>query len=145
MKFISLLNSLALATATLAVDVAWDSAYDNPNGALTTVACSTGANGLITRFNFQKFSDIPSFPFIGGAPNILGFDSPACGACWEISYTNETGITKTVHFTGIDVGGTNFVTGQGALNQLTNGRAVELGIAPVTATAVGASACGLPA
>ncbi|KAJ8093476.1 hypothetical protein AAF712_002259 [Marasmius tenuissimus] len=143
MKVSSLLSSLALATSVLAVNVAWDAVYDNSNGDMKTVACSDGDNGLITRFKFQKFSDIPTFPFVGGAPDIAGWNSAACGTCWNITYTNSSGIAKTVQFTAIDAGGSDFVTGQGALNQLTNGRAVELGVAPVTATAVAASLCRL--
>ncbi|KAL0575660.1 hypothetical protein V5O48_006316 [Marasmius crinis-equi] len=143
MKTISLFTSFALFTSALAANIAWDSVYDNPNGDMNTVACSDGDNGLITRFKFQKFSDIPSFPFVGGAPDIPGWNSSACGTCWEITYTNSSGIPKTVHFTAIDAGGSDYVTGKGALDQLTNGRAEELGVAPVTATAVAASACGL--
>jgi len=145
MKAFSLLSSFALATSALAVNVAWDSVYDARDGPLSSVACSDGDFGLITRFKYQKFSDVPSFPFVGGAPNIPGWNSPACGTCWNLTYTNASGIAKTVQFTAIDAGGSDFVTGKGALDQLTNGRAEELGIAPVTATAVAASLCRLPA
>ncbi|KAF9265885.1 epl1 protein [Marasmius fiardii PR-910] len=140
MKFLTL---LAFTTAALAVDVAWDSAYDDANGSMTSIACSDGDNGLITRFKFQTFSDVPSFPFVGGAPNIPSWNSPACGTCFQITYADASGFTKTVNFTGIDVGGNGFVTGQHALDQLTNGRAVELGIAPVNATVISPQPCGL--
>nr|AGL40517.1 cerato-platanin 5 [Crinipellis campanella] len=143
MKLLSLSASLSLVSAAVAVNLGWDNAYDGPSTSLDTVACSNGENGLETRFGFSNLSQIPTFPFVGGAPDISGFNSPACATCWELTYTNSTGIAQTVHFTAIDAGGDDFVTGEGALNSLTNGQAEQLGIIPVTATVVNASACGL--
>jgi hypothetical protein len=52
MKFSSIiaaLGSIAVAnSATLSVS--YDETYDNRAGAMTSVACSDGANGLITKY-----------------------------------------------------------------------------------------------
>ncbi|ESK92202.1 epl1 protein [Moniliophthora roreri MCA 2997] len=142
MKFFSLCSTLALVSSTMAVNLAWDNAYNDPAGSLNAVACSDGENGLETRFNFATFGDIPTFPFVGGAPNIPGWNSSACGTCWALTFINSTG-THTINFTAIDAGGDDFVTGRGALDLLTNGQAEQLGVIPVNATAVSASPCGL--
>ncbi|KAK7037546.1 hypothetical protein VNI00_011038 [Paramarasmius palmivorus] len=142
MKFFAIFNALAFTSSAIAINLAWDTNYDSPNASLTTVACSNGDNGLITRFNFSTFSDLPTFPFIGAAPNIAGFNSPNCGTCFLLNFTNSTG-THSIHFTGIDVGVNSFVTGQNALNSLTNGQAEQLGVIPVNMTIVNATGCGL--
>lgn len=49
MKFFSILAGITAATAAT-VQVSWDSTYDNKAGALTSVACSDGVNGLITKY-----------------------------------------------------------------------------------------------
>ena len=52
---INALALLAAASAALAgpnptsVKVTFDQTYDNPNGNLNGVACSTGENGLVTK------------------------------------------------------------------------------------------------
>lgn len=51
MKFtaiVAALGSIAFASANT-VSVSYDTTYDNASGSMTTVACSDGANGLITK------------------------------------------------------------------------------------------------
>jgi hypothetical protein len=51
MKFFSIFTGLtaaAVATATT-VSVSYDTVYDNASGSMTSVACSDGSNGLITK------------------------------------------------------------------------------------------------
>ena len=80
---------LVLATSALAVRVSYDPVYDNRNQSLDTVLCSTGSNGLETK-NFTTFGSLPNFPNIGGAEAVTGFNSPACGTCWALTYKNLT-------------------------------------------------------
>jgi hypothetical protein len=64
------------------VKATYDGTYDNPSGSLNGVACSNGANGLVT--NYQAFGDLPTFPYIGGAPGVA-WNSPNCGGCWKLT------------------------------------------------------------
>ena len=52
MKFSSIITALAAAASATAstVSVSYDTTYDSASGSLTTVACSDGANGLITKY-----------------------------------------------------------------------------------------------
>lgn len=128
--------SLSLPLA-LAVQVTYDPVYDNANQSLATVECSTGTNGLITR-NFTTFDSLPTFPFIGGAQAVEGFNSAQCGSCWNITF-NGTSIT----FTAVDHADSGFNIAQSAMDNLTHGQAVQLGVVQATATPLNASACGL--
>ena len=62
----------------------YDATYDNRNGSLNGVACSNGANGLVTEY--PTFGSLPSFPNIGGAPGVT-WNSPKCGSCWKLTST----------------------------------------------------------
>ncbi|KAH9022613.1 hypothetical protein EDB84DRAFT_494826 [Lactarius hengduanensis] len=74
MKFTSTIVSFAaLFSVALAVDVRYDTAYDNAQASLTTVACSDGTNGLLTK-NFTTFGSLPSFPNIGCCPSSWGLE-----------------------------------------------------------------------
>ena len=73
---------------------------------------------------FTTFSSLPTFPNIGGAPEVTGFDSPNCGTCWNLTFT-PTGQTITV--TAIDVATAGVNIALEAMNTLTGGRAVDLG------------------
>jgi hypothetical protein len=52
MKFFAVLVALATfsAATSTTVSVSYDNVYDNGSGALTSVACSDGSNGLITKY-----------------------------------------------------------------------------------------------
>lgn len=138
MKF-SALFALALLGpyTTLADEVSYDTAYDNSAASLSTVACSDGANGLITR-GFTTFGSLPGFPHIGGAAAIAGWNSPSCGTCWTLTYTN-----MTINVLAIDVAKYGFNIALSAMNHLTNGNAVQYGRINVTSTSVAPSVCGL--
>jgi hypothetical protein len=47
----------------------YDTTCDNKSGTLNSVARSDGPNGLAAQF--PTFGDIPSFPFIGGAFDVV--------------------------------------------------------------------------
>ena len=122
--------------------VTYDAAYGNGSQSLDTVACSNGPNGLITR-GFTTFGSLPTFPLIGGAPAVTGFDSPDCGTCWELTYVNAEGVSTSINILAIDVATPNYNIALEAMNELTDDQAVSLGRAPVTAVQLPASNCGL--
>jgi len=110
--------------------------YDNKSGSMNNVACSNGANGLTARF--PTFGDVPSFPFIGGAFDVV-WNSPNCGSCWTL--TNAATGTS-INFVAIDAAGSGFNIAQEAFVQL-NGGQVGQGVVDVFATKVSPSVCGL--
>lgn len=143
MKFSAILSLILVPVAVQAVlTTSFDPVYDNVNGSLATVACSNGSNGLLTK-GFTTFGSLPHFPFIGGAPAVTGFNSAGCGTCWKLSFTNSSNITTSINILAIDVATPNFNIALGAMNNLTNNQAEQLGRVPITATQVAASVCGL--
>ncbi|TBU50579.1 Cerato-platanin-domain-containing protein [Dichomitus squalens] len=140
MQFTTLaLALLAAVSTTLAatVTVSYDETYDNSDGQLTTVACSDGPNGLITK-GFSTFGSLPHFPNIGGAAAVAGWNSAQCGSCWQLTYNG-----KSINVLAIDHTDSGFNVALGALNTLTDNQGVFLGRVNATAKQVAASACGL--
>ena len=137
MKFFAV--TLALVAAAVATDIRFDATYDNAGQSLSTVSCSDGANGLLTK-GFTTFGSLPTFPNIGAAQAIAGWNSAACGSCWKISYKG-----KSITVTAVDHAGDGFNLAEMALNTLTNGQAVALGEISATAVEVDASECGITA
>ena len=129
----------ALAAPILADTVSFDTVYDDPSVSLDEVACSDGPNGLLTK-GFTTFGSLPTFPNIGAAQAIAGWNSAACGSCWKISYKG-----KSITVTAVDHAGDGFNLAETALNTLTNGQAVALGEISATAVEVDASECGITA
>jgi Cerato-platanin len=85
MKFAAQACTLFLLVASALADtVSFDNTYDNSAGSLATVACSDGANGLLSRF--PTFGTLPTFPNIGGAQAVVAHGSPNCGTCWQLSF-----------------------------------------------------------
>jgi hypothetical protein len=113
----------------------FDQTFDNPQGSLNGVACSNGDNGLAAKY--PNFSDLPTFPYIGGAYDIA-WNSPNCGGCWLI--TNPAN-GDSVYITAIDTAGAGFNIAQVAYKQLNGG---ELGGGlNVVAKKVNRGICGL--
>ncbi|KAF9484938.1 elicting plant response protein [Pholiota conissans] len=140
---LALFAPLAFFTSMVAaVSVTYDTIYDNASKSLAVVACSDGSNGLLTR-GFTTFGSLPSFPNIGGAPAVTGWNSPACGSCWKLTFKNAQGASRSIFVTAIDVATPDFNIGLAAMNQLTFGQAQQIGRAPITAAQVAASNCGL--
>ncbi|KAH9165798.1 immunomodulatory protein [Lactarius sanguifluus] len=138
MKFTSTIISFAaLVSVASAINVRYDTAYDNAQASLSTVACSDGANGLLTK-NFTTFGSLPSFPNIGAAQAVGGWNSSACGSCWKISFGGES-----INVIAVDHAGDGFNLSLEAMNTLTNGHAQELGVINAQATQVDPSQCGL--
>ncbi|KIK59152.1 hypothetical protein GYMLUDRAFT_86073 [Collybiopsis luxurians FD-317 M1] len=142
MKFLTtLFVSAAAATLTAAETLEFDTVYDNGSQSINTVACHR--SGLLPQ-NVVNFASLPTFPNIGAFGQIVGFDSPYCGSCWEVTYTNAQGQSTSLNVTAIDHAEEGLIkVSQEAMDRLTNGNAVALGAVPVSAVQVAASACGL--
>ncbi|KAJ3819183.1 cerato-platanin-related secreted protein [Lentinula raphanica] len=140
----SILVTILTAASTITADqLRFDTTYDNENQSLATVACSNGENGLLTK-NFTTFGSLPNFPNIGGASAVTMFNSPNCGSCWNVTFTNaSTGDNTTLSILAIDVAATGFVVSLEAMNNLTDGNAVALGVVNVDSVQVNSSVCGL--
>ena len=93
----------------------FDQTFDNPNGLLNNVACSDGKNGLSSRF--RTFGDIPGFPYIGGAYDIV-WNSTNCGSCWRLTNTANNFV---IYITAIDTAGAGFNIAKQAFSTLSNG------------------------
>jgi hypothetical protein len=126
----------AVASST----VSFDPKFDVAGSSMTTVSCSDGVNGLIPK-GYNTFGSLPSFPRIGGAPTIPGWNSPKCGTCYRLQYQAGS-INKSIYMTAIDAAPGGFNIGKRAMNTLTNGQAEALGRVPVTYTAVDRKLCG---
>lgn len=127
------LSSLAQTTETLS----YDPTYDDASLSLSSVACSDGTYGLETK-GYTTLGSLPTFPNVGGVYTVTGYDSAACGTCYNVTYGNNT-----VAILAVDVSKAGFTISETAMNTLTNNLAVELGRVDVTATQVDVSVCGL--
>ncbi|KAI1433556.1 EC5 protein [Xylaria sp. CBS 124048] len=138
MQLSQILSIFSLAAAASAVTVAYDQGYDIAGRSLTEVACSDGPNGLITKYKWQTQGQIPRFPNIAAADVVSGWNSAACGTCWQLTYNG-----RSVTVLAVDHAGSGFNLALGAMNTLTDGQAVALGRVDATAVQVDKSACGL--
>ena len=142
--FLASLSLVAAAPAPAAaetVSVSYDPKYDVGTSSLNTVSCSDGTNGLVTQ-GYTDFASLPSFPNIGGAITIPGWNSPNCGKCYALHYSNGK-IDETIYVIAIDAAPSGFNIGLQAMNTLTNGQAEQLGRVDATYEEADASACGL--
>ena len=126
-----------IISAAAAITVSYDNGYDDASRSLTTVACSDGTNGLLTK-GFTTQGSLPSFPHIGGASTIAGYNSPACGTCYSLTYNG-----KSINVIVIDHAAEGFNIAQAALDELTNGQSVALGRIDAQDAELPPSACGL--
>lgn len=122
--------------------ISYDTMYDQRKTSLSTVTCSTGQYGLLT-LGYNTFGDLPHFPFIGGAPQIDSWDSPYCGTCWELTYTDSLGISFSLSLAAINAAQGGFDISLEGLNGLTSGNALTLDGVSITAVQVSATDCGL--
>lgn len=119
--------------------VSYDTGYDDKSRSLTTISCSDGSNGLMTKHpNWKTQGNLPKFPYIGGVDAIAGWNSPSCGTCWKLEYKG-----KSVNILAIDHAASGFNIGLAAMNALTHGQAAKLGRVDVKATKISSKSCGL--
>lgn len=67
--------------------VSYDTGYDDANRALTSVTCSDGTNGLITKYGWQIQGAIAGFPRIGGYVGVESWNSPQVMLTQRIQHT----------------------------------------------------------
>ncbi|KAG2129116.1 Cerato-platanin [Suillus clintonianus] len=137
---VALLSVFALPAFATQVYVTYDNFYDNSATSLSQVACSNGANGLLTK-GYTTFGSLPSFPNIGGIPN-LTWNSALCGTCWNLKYTTPTGKHESIYITAVDAAYTYNLSLE-AFNKLTDNTGVASGKVSATATQVATSFCGM--
>lgn len=127
---------LALANVPIAT-VTYDTIYDNPDLSMNNVACSDGPNGLITK-GYPTMGSLPSFPYVGGAGTISGWNSESCGNCYGLTYNGTT-----IYLTAVDYAASGFNIGLRALDRLTGGRGRQLGTINAQLSFHPRSTCGL--
>jgi hypothetical protein len=128
---------LSLLSTAIAITVSYDTGYDDGSRSLASVACSDGSNGLLTK-GYSTQSSLPSFPRIGGASVIAGWNSASCGTCWSLTFNGNT-----INVLAVDHADQGFNIAQAAMDQLTGGQAVALGRVDASYAQVDASVCGL--
>lgn len=134
-------NPESEAAAAASVSVSYDSKYDVGQSSLTSVACSDGVNGLMSK-GYTTFGSLPKFPLIGGAPTVSGWNSPNCGKCYQLHY-KAGNVDETINVLAIDTAPGGFNIGLQAMNRLTKGQAVNLGRVTATYTQVADRVCGM--
>ncbi len=133
----SVISLVAFFSVASAVKIQYDTVYDNSEASLSSVTCSDGANGLLTK-GYTTFGSLPSFPHVSAAKAVGGWNSKACGSCWRITYQG-----KSVNVTAIDTAGDGFNPSLETLNTLTNGHGVEFGHIDAQAVQIDKKYCGL--
>jgi hypothetical protein len=128
---------LSLLSVTSAITVSYDAGYSDGSRSLTAVACSDGSNGLLTE-GYTTQGSLPSFPNIGGASVIAGWNDANCGSCWALTYKGVT-----INVLAIDHAGAGFNIATEAMDALTGGQAVQLGRIDADYQQVDVSACKL--
>ncbi|CAF1558914.1 unnamed protein product, partial [Didymodactylos carnosus] len=88
---------------------------------LTSVACSDGLNGLISKYGYNSVA--PLYPYVMAMSGV-SWNSPQCGTCWKI--TNEaTGTSVNIAVIdgagSVDGYGAHFDISPDAFNQLDSG------------------------
>lgn len=125
---------ISVTLAQTIESVSYDDAYGDGTQSLDTVACSE----TLESYGYTNFKSLPNFPYIGGASVVTGFDAPACGSCWNLTYGSTT-----ISVLAIDSAGNGFNIALAAMNNLTNNQAMFYGRVNATVTSVDASVCGL--
>lgn len=137
MQFSTVTTLLAIFSAASSISVSYDTGYDDGSRSLTAVSCSDGSNGLITK-GFNTQSSLPSFPLIGGASTIAGWNDGNCGSCYTLTFNG-----KSINVLAIDHANEGFNIAQAAMDQLTGGQALQLGRIDAQWTQVDKTICGL--
>ena len=135
--------------------VSYDTGYDDASRALTSVTCSDGPNGLITKYGWANQGAVAGFPRIGGYQGVEKWNSAQvrgveilsfaaadqdsqCGTCYGVTYNG-----KTVYVLAVDHTDTGFNLAKAAMDELTNGQAEQLGRIEAQYAPVELSNCGL--
>jgi hypothetical protein len=135
MKLTSTIISLtALFSFASAVNVAYNSTFDNPANILSSIACSNTLH--------KKKISLLNFPNIGGYEAVEGLNSAACGTCWQITFS----LTHlSTYVLVIDQAKDGFRVSHTAMNTLTKGNTEHYRTIAAKATQVDETKCGLSA
>lgn len=147
MKLSAVAAVLGLATPVFSqtYTLLYDTLYDGTQTQfLHNVACSTGPNGLIT-YGYNTMGEIPTYPNLGGAPQVEGYNSIYCGSCWDLTYTDSRGESSSVTYTAVNSGNgaDGYSMSFAGMDSFTNGNAEVFGIVSITASELPRSACGM--
>ena len=149
MKLFAIAAVLGLATPSFSYThkytLSADAVYDDGHTSLSKVTCAHGEHGLLTH-GHTTFENLPTFPYIGGAPQILNSESSYCGSCWELTYTYGYGAHTRLNFTAIAAGGHGsdmFTISEMGFDHLTHGEGEDGKSVSITAVKKPASWCGL--
>ena len=115
------LLTAAVASPALGVTLSYDESYDNASASLTTVACSDGTNGLLTK-GFTTLGSLPAFPYVGGAQFVEGWNSAMCGSCWTLTYKG-----KSINVVAVDTASVGFNVAKQAFDALVDPFAMQQG------------------
>jgi hypothetical protein len=138
MQFPTTLFTLgAFLTTVFAITVSYDPGYDQGSRSLSSVECSDGSNGLLTK-GYTTQDSLPSFPYIGGAFTIEGWNSASCGKCYSLTWNGTS-----INVLAIDHVDTGFNVALAAMDKLTDNQSVHLGRIDAAWMEVPASRCGL--
>jgi len=140
MKSFAAITTLLFAASAAATTVSYDTGYDESSRSMTSVACSDGPNGLITK-GYSTQDSIPGFPNIGASSTIPGWNSDQCGQCFSLSYNDGA----PIYVTAIDHAADGMVLSKAAMNKLTNNQADFLGRVEANVVKVGVDKCGFAA
>ncbi|KAF2819353.1 Cerato-platanin [Ophiobolus disseminans] len=140
MQFSATLSAIILGFTSIssAISVSYDTGYDDASRALTSVSCSDGANGLITKYGWASQGSVAGFPRIGGYVGVEGWNSAQCGTCYGVTYKG-----KTVYVLAVDHTDNGFNLAKAAMDDLTNGQAAQLGRIEAQYAQVAVSNCGI--
>ncbi|KAF1834892.1 Cerato-platanin-domain-containing protein [Decorospora gaudefroyi] len=124
MKFSTAISAAALTFTSLtsAITVSYDTGYDDASRPLTSLACSDGPNGLITRYGWKTQGAITGYPYIGGYMGVEGWNSAQCGTCYGVTFKG-----KTVYVLAVDYTRDGFNLAKAAMDELTGNQAEFLG------------------
>lgn len=131
MQFSTILSVFALVGGALSQtsgtgSAGYDLVYDNPETSTLSLACSDGVNGLYTKGHL-KLSDLPRFPRVAAAETVTGWNSPKCGACYNLTWE---GVSVSVVV--VDHTDSGFVLSLAALDTLAGGQGAGLGRVNIT-------------
>lgn len=113
----------------------------SPNTPVSSVACSDGANGLITKYGFYDLTSL--YPYVGAA-SFATWNSPECGTCWQLTDLNTK---KSIKITIVDECGSQtgynslFDISPDAFNELGGTQAVNNGHLIASYTQLSSSHC----
>lgn len=138
---VSLMAMAAGAFAQVATTASYDPVYDTSSLSTLSVTCSDGTNGLYTK-GYQTLGALPGFPRVGAIETVTQWNSPNCGKCYKVTWT-DTG--ASINIIGVDRATSGIVLSLGALNELTGGQGVNLGRVNVSYVETAATDCGYPA